>query len=664
MKIKLRTRVGLGYAVVAMFLTGAVATTIVKVHQVRVVNERVTDLRVPTAQASAMALNGVNHSLAALRGWIILGKDGFRQERTFAWEKEIEPSIVFMRKVSQNWTDPDNLTRLEKIESNLADFKKYQQEIEDIAQTRENVPALKLLFDEAAPQATILASSITTMIDLEKELPATPERKELLGMMADVRGSTGLGIANIRAYLLSGDESFKAKFAKLWAVNSRCFAGLQERQEMLTEAQAVAFAKFSAARAVFAPLPPKMFELRGREDWNLANAWLGTKAAPRAKGIVKNLNAMAVSQKELVAADAALAHSQVEALVRIEWVLLLLGIVCSAITGFLITRSITKPINAIIERLHLGSNEVSAASAQTAQSSTEMAEGASVQAASMEETSATLEELSAMADQNLSNARAASDISKEVQGATDQGRQAMAGMTDAINRIKKSSDETSHIIKTIDEIAFQTNLLALNAAVEAARAGDAGKGFAVVAEEVRNLAQRSAEAAKSTSALIVESTQNAVDGVKMTAEVSEILERIVEGIAQVGDLVQKVTGTSEEQAHGVGEITTVISQVDVITQSNAAKAEESASSSEELSAQAIELRVMVADLVALVEGGQGSQYGSESSQNAWSDDVGPTKSRGTVGTPRGPATAPQSRSAQARSPESVLPLTEDDFLEI
>jgi len=273
MTLKLRTRIGLGYGLVGLFLAVAVLTTIWQVEKMRTINQRVTELRAPTSQASVMMLNGMNHSLAALRGWIILGNEGFRQERKVAWEKEIYPSLAFMQDVSQNWTNPQNLERLRKIEDNIVEFEKFQKEIEDIAQTRENVPALKLLFEDAAPQATILASNITTIIDMEAELEDTPNRKALLGMMADVRGTTGLALANIRAYLLSGDEKFKGKFDKLWAKNTRRFGDLEANSHMLTDDQVVAFKKFSAARAIFDPLPPRMFEMRSRPDWNLANAW-------------------------------------------------------------------------------------------------------------------------------------------------------------------------------------------------------------------------------------------------------------------------------------------------------------------------------------------------------------------------------------------------------
>jgi cell pole-organizing protein PopZ len=181
----------------------------------------------------------------------------------------------------------------------------------------------------------------------------------------------------------------------------------------------------------------------------------------------------------------------------------------------------------------------------------------------------------------------------------EKSREAMTRMGDAITRIKSSSDQTAKIIKTIDEIAFQTNLLALNAAVEAARAGDAGKGFAVVAEEVRNLAQRSAEAAKNTAALIEESQQNANNGVSVSNEVAGILSGIVESVQKLSQLIGEVSAASDEQSKGIEQIGTAVTEMDKLTQSNAANAEESASASEELAAQAKELGEMVQILVGI-----------------------------------------------------------------
>jgi methyl-accepting chemotaxis protein len=272
-----------------------------------------------------------------------------------------------------------------------------------------------------------------------------------------------------------------------------------------------------------------------------------------------------------------------------------------------IYRSISRNIGQIVSVLQEGALQVDSASGQVASASQSLAEGTSEQASSLEETSASLEELGSMSRQNADNAREANNLSSSTSDAAVKGNEAMGRMSQAIADIKKSSDETAKIIKTIDEIAFQTNLLALNAAVEAARAGEAGKGFAVVAEEVRNLAMRSAEAARNTSNLIEGAQKNADNGVQVAQEVAELLGIIVTSVQKVTVLINEISAASDEQAKGVEQINQATSQMDKVTQENAANAEESASASEELNAQAQELKVSVQNLQRIV-GGAGSSF--------------------------------------------------------
>lgn len=205
---------GFGFMALLMIITVVIA--FIRISSNQEINTRVFELRTPTVLASNHMLNGINHSLAALRGYMILGADKFKNGRDKAWEN-IDGAYDRMTKYSEKWTNPANVEKLKAMGEVLKEFKIAQQEIEDISGTIDNTPATKILVTEAAPRASIMVAEITNIINMEAKLAATPERKALLGMMADVRGTTGLSLANIRAFLLTGDEKFSKTFDKFWA---------------------------------------------------------------------------------------------------------------------------------------------------------------------------------------------------------------------------------------------------------------------------------------------------------------------------------------------------------------------------------------------------------------------------------------------------------------
>ncbi len=252
-------------------------------------------------------------------------------------------------------------------------------------------------------------------------------------------------------------------------------------------------------------------------------------------------------------------------------------------------------LDSTLAQVQAAAEQVASAGGQITSGSQSLAQASSEQASSIEEVSSSLQELSSMTKQNSESARSATSYAEEARSSAAAGSSRMGDLSQAMDRIKASADQTAKIVKTIDEIAFQTNLLALNAAVEAARAGDAGKGFAVVADEVRSLALRSAEASKQTAALIEESVLNANDGVAMNAEVSRTFAAINRQVEKVSGVVAEIAAASEQQALGVNQINGAVLQMNGVTQQVASSAEESASAAEELSSQSNVLSDMVGE---------------------------------------------------------------------
>ena len=282
------------------------------------------------------------------------------------------------------------------------------------------------------------------------------------------------------------------------------------------------------------------------------------------------------------------------------------SLIAGSLLAVFVTRSVNAALTRAITELTEGAEQVASAASQVSSSSQALAQGSSEQAASLEETSASSEEINSMARKNSENSSGAADLVSTSQRKFIETNQSLDQMVVAMSEINSQSDKIAKIIKVIDEIAFQTNILALNAAVEAARAGEAGMGFAVVADEVRTLAQRCAQAARDTAALIEESISKSNDGKTKVDQVAAAFREITEESGKVKTLVDEVNLGSQEQARGLDQIGKAITQMEQVTQRTAASAEESASAAEELNAQSENLKAVVERLQAMVGGGQES----------------------------------------------------------
>ncbi len=281
--------------------------------------------------------------------------------------------------------------------------------------------------------------------------------------------------------------------------------------------------------------------------------------------------------------------------------LLILGtiIVSEIIFYFMLTRQVVKPLNNSTDRLLHSAKQTAQAADEVFFSSSNLARDTSAEAATLQQTSASLHEISSITNSNSDNANAANDLSTQMREAADSGSNQMDEMTRAMQAIQVSSSDISDIIRTIDEIAFQTNLLALNAAVEAARAGEAGRGFGVVAEEVRNLARRSAEAAHQTSAKIEDAISKSKQGVSISAKVAETLKDIIDKAHHLDGLIDEISKASNQQNIGIKQLSEGVSQINEVTQSCAANAEQTSSTSRSLKSFSDELLDIVGILITM-----------------------------------------------------------------
>ena len=354
-ELKISGRLSLGFGILVVVLIAAVATTLFEINKIKGLTHQIVDLRTPTSQASASMVQDIYASLASLRGWMLTGNSAFKAERAVIWA-DIAEKRHDMDALAAQWTDPANQAAWADMKTVLDEFSAAQTQVEAIANTPEEQPATLILTRDAAPLASILVSEITNIINEESKLPATPERKALLGMMADTRGTTARGLANIRAFLLTNDPKFKKGFDVMWKKNGVRFGDLKANQHLLNAAQLESFNKFDAARTKFLPLPPKMFSIRASKKWNMANFLLVSEAAPRAGKLLTALlgpkgedgartGGMVDNQKRLLNADASENASQISLLLVMQWIILVVGVVAAAAIGFLTTRSIVRPIN-------------------------------------------------------------------------------------------------------------------------------------------------------------------------------------------------------------------------------------------------------------------------------------------------------------------------------
>jgi len=337
-------KIGLGYGVITFILMGVVLATIQQVKTMETITKRVIELRTPTAHASLMMLNGINHSLASLRGWIILGDPKFQTERALAWAEQINPSLKQMHRLAADWTDMENIIRLKSVEKEIDAFKATQQKIEDIARTPENSPAQKILFDKAEPLEKDIVTIVSKMIKLEMKNKITSKNKQLIGILANIETTTSLSLERADEFLLSGKAEFKKESQENWKKNVEHMMTLQENKKTLNSEQSKNFEKLQRGLNQFGPLLEDIIRIRSGEEWNIANYWVKTQATLVAFRIKELLNDMSANQEKLLENDVDEISSRTHFLIVLLVGLFFAAALISGVLAVSITRSISEPI--------------------------------------------------------------------------------------------------------------------------------------------------------------------------------------------------------------------------------------------------------------------------------------------------------------------------------
>jgi len=632
--LRIRDRLIAGFSVLCLVLIAAVGTTLWKVDGNNTLTQRMVDVRMPTAMTGADLVGKIYGSLAALRGWMLTGNPAFKEERAAIW-KGIDAERSRLDSLAAGWTDPQNQAAWEEAKAILDEFYAAQAKVEAVANTMEEQPATKILVEDAAPLAGVIVERITAMIDAEASQPASEDRKKLLLAMADVRGSMGMALASIRAYLLTGDAKFKTEFDRFWTVNETRFADLTRLQALFTTAQRAAFSELSKAREAFAPLPARMIEIRGSSDWNVAQSLLVNEAAPRANRLLDifvgeigeegmRAGGMTDRQRELLESEAGAVESNSRMLAIILWVMLGAGLGIAAAVVCATTRAIVPPITAMtgaMGRLADGDHSVDIPGTERRDEVGLMAKAVLVFKENMirakelaareaeaqkqrEARARAIEDLTAGFDADVSAvlktvASATTEMQATAQSMTataeETSRQATAVAAASeqastnVQTVASAAEELSASISEISRQVAQSAQIAAKAVADAEETNGRVRGLAEAAQKIGDVVSLINDIASQTNLLALNATIEAARAGEagkgfavVASEVKSLANQTAKATEDIAAQISAIQNSTREAVAAIDGISSVIREINEIATTIASAVEEQGAATQEI----------------------------------------------------------------------------------
>jgi methyl-accepting chemotaxis protein len=628
------SRLAFGFGAICAVLAISVGIAIWRAESVATTIERVVTLRVPVSQAGQELAGQVHASLATLRGYLLTGNPAQKTERAGVWQG-IDNMIARYDGYAARFTEQKNKDAWAEIRGLLGEFRSVQDRVEIIAHTPDALPANKILATEGAPRASRLFETMTRLIEQEAAREAMPERMALLKDMADLRGNTALSFAELRAYLLTGDEAFKKSFDERWAASDRYLKAVEGRRAMMTKEQHEAVSMIAAVRAEFGDIARRMFEIRSSPQWNVPIHLLRTEAAPRANKILdavegptdaggKRSGGLTDRQVALLNDEAKGALSSIDLLTKIMWALLGAGIALASVIAVLSARSIVQPVTGMtdaMKTLAAGDTSAEVPARERQDEIGRMAEAVQVfkdnmiRARQLEAEQKTAQEMqdrrrrtvdkligvfeasAATVVQSVSGAAtqmqsSATSLSSSAEQSTRQATSVAAASEEASTNVQTVASATEELAASVQEIGRQvgaSTTISLKAVEEVRKTDETVSGLSDAAQKIGEVADLIRSIAGQTNLLALNATIEAARAGEagkgfavVASEVKSLANQTAKATEEIAGQIDAIQMASRASVTAIKAIGETISEMSKISGTIAAAVEQQTAATQEI----------------------------------------------------------------------------------